>query len=106
MPKFRVHCHETRSRWVTVEAPSREAVSIWYGNVDDVLFVFDGEGELSWGYDETEHLAATDTAPPKVLITATGEEVPVVDCESCGGPMTAAAFKSEYNNWFCGSCGP
>ena len=79
MPRYRIHCVETRSRWLDVEAPSRMAVDTFYGTVDAERFHGgDDDSGFDWAFSELENIEQYHTKPTfpvDVTINADGEEI-------------------------------
>lgn len=62
MKTFMIHCSTTKSYWITVEAPSKEAAELWYEGCDAGEFL---SGE-EWGWDlaEIQELPSSTSGPP------------------------------------------
>ena len=75
MPRFRIHCSTSRAYWLTVEAPSEEAVEKYYGGCDGDNFHSGQEG--GWDLDEIEPLSTGEGAGHiDVEVDEDGEVIP------------------------------
>jgi len=74
MKTFMIHCSTTKSYWITVDAPSKEAAELWYDNCDAGEFL---SGE-EWGWDLSE-IQELPPADPRLrackLLNEAGEEI-------------------------------
>ena len=78
MKKFMIHCSTTKSYWITVEAPSKEAAELWYDDCDAGEFL-SGE-EWGWDLSEIQELPPADPLPRHAhrahkLLNESGEEI-------------------------------
>ena len=73
MKTFMIHCSTTKSYWITVDAPSKEAAELWYDDCDAGEFL-SGE-EWGWRLSEIQELPLAD---PRLrackLLNEAGEE--------------------------------
>jgi hypothetical protein len=73
MKKFMVHCSTAKSYWVTIEAPSKEAVSCWYDNSCEESVWLSGE-EYGWHFHEIEELQPWAQIRGDIIVDSSGEQ--------------------------------
>lgn len=81
MPKFKVLCTTTRTYYLTVDAPTKEAAERWYDKADGGEFKSYG-GECGWELDEIYEVPAEEDADITVNIdgiTVKLDDTPVED---------------------------
>lgn len=71
MSKYIIHCSTTRSYWLTVEAPNKEAVYSYYEGSDGDKF--NAGDEDGWTFHEIEDVTGLSHPSTDIVVDDSGE---------------------------------